>query len=54
MEENNCPKCGHWHTVRCGFNVTKKGRFQRRQCMQCGSTFYEKGKEEPNKNRGGK
>lgn len=40
--EKECPKCGDTYTVRCGFNMTKKGRRQRRQCMCCGSTFYEK------------
>ena len=41
-EENKCPKCGFEHTVRHGFNVTKKGKFPRRKCLRCGSTFYEK------------
>lgn len=36
-----CPKCGDFHTVRYGYNVTKSGRFARRKCLNCGSTFYE-------------
>lgn len=39
--KNQCPQCGFGHTVRYGFNVTKKGRFPRRKCMRCGTTFYE-------------
>lgn len=41
-EARRCPECGSVHTVRHGYNVTKKGRFPRRKCQQCGTTFYEK------------
>ncbi len=36
-----CPKCKSPHTIRHGFNVTKKGRWARRKCQECGTTFYE-------------
>ncbi len=36
-----CPECGYDHTVRHGYNVTKQGKFARRKCLKCGSTFYE-------------
>lgn len=36
-----CPDCGGNHTVRHGYNVTKKGRWARRKCQGCGRTFYE-------------
>lgn len=36
-----CPKCGSGHTVRHGFNVTKAGKYPRRKCWDCGTTFYE-------------
>lgn len=36
-----CPSCGQSHTVRHGYNMTKKGRFARRKCQECGTTFYE-------------
>lgn len=36
-----CPSCGGSHTIRHGFNVTKRGKFARRKCQQCGTTFYE-------------
>lgn len=35
------PDCGSKHTIRHGFNVTKKGKFARRKCQECGTTFYE-------------
>ena len=39
--EMQCPQCGDFHTVRHGYNVTKKGKFARRKCQNCGTTFYE-------------
>lgn len=36
-----CPSCDGEHTVRHGYNVTKTGKFARRKCQQCGTTFYE-------------
>lgn len=37
-----CPQCKSNHTVRHGFNVTKKrGKLLRRKCQECGTTFYE-------------
>ncbi len=35
-----CPVCGG-HTVRHGFNTTKSGKWARRKCQECGTTFYE-------------
>lgn len=49
----SCPKCGHNKTVRVGFNVTKRGKFPRRKCMGCGSTFYESKEVMPIKNKTG-
>ncbi len=39
-----CPNglCKSYHTVRHGYNVTKKrGKLPRRKCQECGTTFYE-------------
>jgi len=38
-----CPNelCKSSHTVRHGYNTTKKGKFARRKCQECGTTFYE-------------
>jgi len=35
-----CPNCGSTHTTGHGYNVTKKGKFARRKCQECGTTFY--------------
>jgi len=42
-ETTQCPNlnCRSEHTVRHGFNTTKKGKFARRKCQECGTTFYE-------------
>jgi transposase-like protein len=37
----SCWACGSEHTVRHGFNVTKSGKYPRRKCQNCGTTFYE-------------
>lgn len=39
------PECRSTETVRVGYNITKKGRFPRRKCKKCGTTFYEQGNE---------
>lgn len=31
-----CPRCGSFNWVRRGFNLTKRGTFQRFQCQNCG------------------
>jgi transposase-like protein len=51
-EKISCPSCKSLHTVRHGWNVTKKGKYARRKCQECGTTFYEN-KEQLN-NREGK
>jgi len=40
-EQIKCKNCGSFHTVRHGFNTTKSGKFARRKCQECGTTFYE-------------
>jgi transposase-like protein len=40
-EAVECPHCKSEHTVRHGYNRTKKGKFPRRKCQECGTTFYE-------------
>ena len=40
--EYSCTNCKSCHTVRHGYNVTKTGRYARRKCQECGTTFYEK------------
>jgi len=40
-KEIRCRACGSNHTVRHGYNTTKSGKWARRKCQECGSTFYE-------------
>ncbi len=40
-EKISCPFCKGSHTVRHGFNTTKSGKWARRKCQDCGTTFYE-------------
>ncbi len=48
-EPIKCPKCRSGHTVKHGYNVTLKGKFPRRKCQHCGTTFYEKKEEQDGK-----
>ncbi len=34
-----CPECDSTKTSKRGFKYTKKGKFQRYQCLKCGRTF---------------
>ena len=33
----NCPNCGR-EMIKMGFHVSKKGKYQRYRCMECGTT----------------
>ncbi len=39
-EPIKCPKCKSEHIVKHGYHVTLKGKFPRRKCQNCGTTFY--------------
>ena len=47
-----CPHCKSKYTVKCGYKVTVRwGKRPRRQCQDCGRSFYAK---LPRKTAGGK
>ena len=41
----SCPNCGGTHLTKRGFNVSQAGRYQRYQCMSCGTWSSERNTE---------
>lgn len=39
---HSCPSCGHWDVQRRGFRYTNAGKYQRYQCLGCGSWSQDK------------